>query len=534
MDNLTALIITFLRPDYTKACIKTLREKYPDIKIIVADNGIEVEGDFDDEMSEFCSINDAEYHVMPYDSGVCYARNRLIEFAKTEYVLVGDDDFFYTQDAKVERMVKFLDSNKDFDLIGGRVNEGGEVKNYQGYFELNDDYIKINPVNLNGQFNFDEKSELFYKKVDLTFNFFVARRESIKDIPWDEKIKVAYEHSDWFISMKKAGRNVAFSTDPVVIHKPAINAKVPEEYRGFRNRQCDKERFYSKHNIAYMVDMAGRKAYGPGRDVIQKIDMCITTFMRPDLLERLLLSIVKYYPDANIYIADQNKKFFVKQYRELWDKLADAGLQNKPHAINLSYDCGLSYARNYLVDNTPNAYKLILEDDFIFTEKTKIEKMYKLLNIDNRVGVVGGCVTQAGQRVNFEHKYEIYGDILKQVSDDNIWQEFGGLRYKQTGCVFNFALFKKEVFDHVKWDVDLKVCEHNDFFLNWPEEFDILYVPEVKIGHEKNKDEEYKQFRGRTNEFMKIMMEKHDITEIRHINGFTYQLKNGTIITTRT
>ena len=529
MNNLTALIITFLRPEYTKACIKSLREQYPDIKIIVAENGKS-----NQDMAEFCFDHDAKYHVMPYDSGVCYARNRLVEFAKTEYVLVGDDDFFYTPDAKVDQMLTFLESNKLFDLIGGRVEEGGVVKNYQGYLEFKNGHLNMHPVDLRGRFLVETTSHLCYNKVDLTFNFFVARKESIKDIPWDEKIKVAYEHSDWFISMKKAGRNVAFSPDPIVVHKPNINAKVPEQYKKFRNRRTDKNRFYSKHNIIYIDDMNGRRTYGPGRDAISKIDMCITTFMRPDLLERLLLSIVKYYPDANIYIADQNKKFFVKQYRELWDKLTNAGLQNKPHAINLPYDCGLSYARNYLVDNTPNDYKLILEDDFIFTEKTILEKMYKLINLNENVGVVGGCITQAGQRVNFEHKYEMHDDILKQVSDGNNWQEFDGLRYKRTGCVFNFALFKKEVFNHVKWDNDLKVCEHNDFFLNWPKGWDILYLPEVKIGHEKTKDEEYKQFRGRTNEFMKIMMEKWNITEIRYINGFTYQLKDGEIITTRT
>ena len=91
MRNVTAIIISFLRPGYTKACIKSLRTLYPDINILVGENG-----EFSEDMQDYCDNHDAEYIQLPYDSGVCVGRNELVKQVDTEYVLVGDDDFFYT------------------------------------------------------------------------------------------------------------------------------------------------------------------------------------------------------------------------------------------------------------------------------------------------------------------------------------------------------------------------------------------------------------------------------------------------------
>lgn len=251
MNNLTAIVISFLRPRYTADCIRSLRETYPDINILVGENG-----HYNKELEEICQEVDAEYIDLEFDSGVPAGRNELIKRVETDYVLVGDDDFLYDEEAKVDQMVDFLESKKEFDLVGGRVFENGQVKNYQGYIEIYDDHLNYVAVHENEVDKKDNFSGLSYKEVDLTFNYFVARTDEIKDVLWDENIKVAFEHSHFFIHLKKAGKKVAFSPEPIVKHKHQ-DYGISDEYKKFRTRRSDKHYFFKSLGIEYSNDMNG-------------------------------------------------------------------------------------------------------------------------------------------------------------------------------------------------------------------------------------------------------------------------------------
>ncbi len=257
MKNITAVLISFMRPEYTKECVKSLAENYKGIKILVAENA-----EYNKDLRDFVKEHGGRYVVMPFDSGVCFARNRLVEIAETEYILVGDDDFYYTDGAKVKEMLKFMRAHKEFSLIGGRISERDKILDYQGNINIYPDhfeYIKLDPKKNKRC----KKSGLKYQKCDITFNYFIARREDIKKVKWDEKIKVAYEHSDWFIALKKrGGRNVAFTPDAIVIHKPehvVLNKEIKDQYNNFRNRRQDMFYFFAKHKVKYSLGFRGTR-----------------------------------------------------------------------------------------------------------------------------------------------------------------------------------------------------------------------------------------------------------------------------------
>jgi hypothetical protein len=106
---------------------------------------------------------------------------------------------------------------------------------------------------------------LRYTKCDLTFNYFVGIRDEILKHKWDEKIKVGWEHSDWFIGLKHKDVPVAFTPDAVVVHMKEDGSFNKELYQTYRLRLSDKEYFFNKHKIEYIIDMAGRTCK---RDVI--------------------------------------------------------------------------------------------------------------------------------------------------------------------------------------------------------------------------------------------------------------------------
>lgn len=264
IKNLTAVLITFLRPEYTKKCVDSLLENYKGIKIIVGENG-----EYSEDMHRFLKERNIPYKIFPFDSGICIARNQLVDECETEFVLVGDDDFFYKKESKVNEMLIFMKNHKEFALLGGRISERNVVRNYQGYISFEGDHIHYSPVNLQkDKFYFDKKSGLNYLKCDLTFNYFVARVKDIKPYKWDEKIKVAWEHSDWFIQLRKNNVPIAFSPDPVVIHKPeGVYPAKKELYQTYRMRLSDKEHFFNKHKVDFIIDMAG-KTYR--RDIVNQ------------------------------------------------------------------------------------------------------------------------------------------------------------------------------------------------------------------------------------------------------------------------
>lgn len=535
MNDVTAIVISFLRPAYTEACIRSLREQYPDIRIIVGENGHRSV-----DLDRTCREVGAQYIILPFDSGVCIGRNRLVELVETPYVLVGDDDFLYDENAKADAMHAFLERHPEYDLIGGRILQDGEVKNYQGLVEYRRTHFQTYPIDPDAQMDTDQDG-FRHCPADLTFNYFVARTEKVRSVPWDEEIKVAYEHFSWFHDFKNAGGKVAFSPDPIVIHKPEHIRAIVEasgshaEYQAFRNRKSDKERFFAKYGIRYTIGMRGQKNYAPDhllesrKNDTKHVDFCVTTFMRPKALERLLFSIAEFYPAANVYVADQNKQFDRAFYKKLRSDLYDAGLVKRVSVEYLGYDVGLSAARNHLVLTTPNRYKLILDDDMVFTEATDIGKMVRLLEAHPHAGVVGGLVTQNGTEVHFEFNIEKKGDRLVQVPDGNPVRVFKvgeeEIRYRKTGCVLNFALFRKEVFEYIQWDPALKVTEHTDFYLRMQEvPYQILYAPDVVVDHPPTEREDgYKEMRQRP-EFLAHMLRKHGVKSMRYLNGQVHEV----------
>jgi GT2 family glycosyltransferase len=531
MKNVTAILISFLRPAYTIACIESLKKTYPDINIIVGENG-----NAEPELIKTCEKYGIKYLPLPYDSGVCVGRNELVKHVETEYILVGDDDFYYDAGAMIENMVEFLDTT-EFDLIGGRVIQDGIVRNYQGYIEKNHNHFKSTAIDPETA-TYETQAGIRYCPADLTFNFFVARTKKVKQVPWDEEIKVAYEHFSWFYDFKVFGGKVAFTPDALVIHKPAhVRAEVNtseshNQYMAFRNRKEDRERFFGKYGLAYTIGMNGVKTYNPNHIVEKRkndtkfVDFCITTFKRPEAVKRLLYSIAEHYPMANIYVADQNEKFDREFYKKLRNDLFDIGLQKRPSIEHLEYDCGLSRARNHLVNTTPNKYKLILDDDFEFTKETNIGKMVRLMEAFPKLGIVGGRVQQLGHDLHFEFTPEIMDKTIHHVTERKLWKEFEGIKYRKTGCVLNFALMRKDLFNYIGWDPDLKVTEHIDFYLRMKMvPYMIFYTPDVLVDHPPaQKTAEYKEMRKR-DQFIKMMFKKHGVNSTKYENGQVTELQ---------
>jgi len=259
---------------------------------------------------------------------------------------------------------------------------------------------------------------------------------------------------------------------------------------------------------------------------MSSVDYCITTMDRWHALERLLFSIAAHRPDAAVHIADQSARFDPDRYDRLVERLLQAGLCTHPTVHRLPFDCGVATARNYLVDSTGGDYKLILDDDFLFTADTDINAMVELLDGHPNAGAVGGAVCRHSKVRNFGTSFERDGATLRQVASDAPLKEYRGVQFVQTDCVPLFVLMRMELFAHLRWDPALKTGgQHLDFFLRMQRTpYDVLYAPEVRVDHPPIEAEpSYTKLRFRPT-FLRRMMVKHGLIRLEAISGTVFEL----------
>ena len=257
LRDVTAAVKTFLRDKSLFYCVETLRAQYPEMHIIVADDG----HCSNEKEEKLLAMGVDKYVRMPWNSGLPAGRNALIDACETPYVLMCEDDFSFTPDSHVERLRQLMSVT---DIAAGLVynvrrwacHQGGEGWDPFGWnFARRDG--KIFRTGLTGSLKTHDG--IRYEEADLVLNFFVASVGALKKVRWDESLLLAYEHVDFFLRAKDAGLKAARSLDVQVLHKVIDDSHNPE-YQKFRD---DYEKyqvlFVKKWGFAWLTDLPGSR-----------------------------------------------------------------------------------------------------------------------------------------------------------------------------------------------------------------------------------------------------------------------------------
>ena len=242
MRKTTAIIIAFNRPRYTLDCITSLRRSFPDIDILVGNNGFAPEDTNCVDRHTAKQIvwkmksYGAKYVELPFDCGVGYARNTMMRMVKTPYALIGDDDFYYTAAARLHDAEVFLDNHPEYSIVGGRISWRGKVLDYQGYVSKAEEgyhYQKLPANKL--RYDHCEASQLNYCQVDMMTNFWVGRLADLP--PFNEDHKIHHEHIAYMIEL--LGKvPMAFTPEMTAEHKHTVY-QYPD-YGKYRYRASEK------------------------------------------------------------------------------------------------------------------------------------------------------------------------------------------------------------------------------------------------------------------------------------------------------
>lgn len=233
------------------------------------------------------------------------------------------------------------------------------------------------------------------------------------------------------------------------------------------------------------------------------VTLIISTFERPDALRACLTSIRKFYGDLPILIADDSSEAL---------KMARKNVKY----YKLPFDMGLSYKRNFLVRLVETKYVIILDDDFIFTEDTNLERLRE--NIEKHdLDILAGGVTNKDKHLHYYRGlFEIEDNILYYREGDK------GMVGDVTlyDLVLNFFISKTEFLRENPWDNRLKIAEHTPFFLSIKDKARVGYIDGVVVENSRAEySGNYNRFRKRASDFTHIWMSEFDIEKTISFDG---------------
>ncbi|XP_043979362.1 beta-1,4 N-acetylgalactosaminyltransferase 1 [Gambusia affinis] len=248
--NVSALVTvatkTFLRYEKLQKLIDSIRKYYPTVTIVIAD---------DSENPKTISGPYIEQYIMPFGKGWFAGRNLAVSQVTTKYVLWVDDDFFFTANTKLEKLVDVLERTT-LDLVGGAVREA------TGYTATYRQTISIEPGEEDGDClhmrrGFHHIIEGFPNCVvtDGVINFFLARTDKVQQVGFDPRLaRVA--HLEFFID--GLGSLHVGSCDDVIINH-ATKIKLPwvtqsesdKTYAKFRYPPASSDATRTKNGLLY-------------------------------------------------------------------------------------------------------------------------------------------------------------------------------------------------------------------------------------------------------------------------------------------
>jgi len=190
---------------------------------------------------------------LPFNSGLSYGRNEIIRRVKEEYILMMDDDIQLVDSDSIKKMKQVLDSTDDIGLCAGIIyQENGEP--FGGHAYSRGLVLEIDKGILfrhRSMGKLAKADDVLYNYADQVVNFFLAKRAIFKKVTWDNRIKIEYEHMDFFLNLKQTKWKVAVCLDTNANHTHQL--KLDPIYIQYRH-SAPVNYFYGKHGIGRIIN----------------------------------------------------------------------------------------------------------------------------------------------------------------------------------------------------------------------------------------------------------------------------------------
>jgi len=226
MFDATILIKTLMRPEKVVRLAQSIRTEYPSLPIVVVDDGPP-----ELQAREPLAALGVRHESFAFDAGVGTCLNTAVrDWISTPYTILVDDDCRF-EGTRLALWEPHLDR---YDVIGGQVSSahGGTPEGFVGRFEWEK---RANGAVLHLR-HYDMTAVAMARQpvpCDYCLNWFVARTESLRRCPWDERLKVC-RHADWFLGAYMRGLRIAYHHGVIVRHYRHTDPPERPEYMHLR------------------------------------------------------------------------------------------------------------------------------------------------------------------------------------------------------------------------------------------------------------------------------------------------------------
>jgi GT2 family glycosyltransferase len=258
------------------------------------------------------------------------------------------------------------------------------------------------------------------------------------------------------------------------------------------------------------------------------LSIVIKTFNRPVSLFNLLRSIQRLQMPYPVLIADDSQQSSKGLVLKTFPNLPISYLE-------LPFDTGLSAGRNILVDHVKTDCFLLCDDDYVFDERTDLPGAYRCL-AENQIDILGGSYYNYVNIPNLKV-------FVRQLTHPRRLLRFFFNRYQTSRYIGRFNITGNRcelLISHNKpqkspcacdlvnnffiartgrvkafggWDKDLKMGEHEDFFLRAKQHglkvafsngLGTRHYPFIPV-----KNSAYNNYRVRAAHFKALFVKKH-------------------------
>uniref|UniRef100_A0A8D2ZL75 Beta-1,4 N-acetylgalactosaminyltransferase n=1 Tax=Scophthalmus maximus TaxID=52904 RepID=A0A8D2ZL75_SCOMX len=232
--NISALVTiatkTFIRYDKLKDLIDSIRTFYPTVTIVIAD---------DSEHPQPVTGPHVEHYIMPFGKGWFAGRNLAVSQVTTKYVLWVDDDFIFTANTKLEKMVDILEKTT-LDLVGGAVREvTGYTVTYRHTMSVEEGGEEGDCLHIRNGYHHVIEGFPDCVVADAVINFFMARTDKVQQVGFNPRL-ARQAHLEFFID-GLGSLHIGSCSDVIVSHASKI--KLPWG-------QTDAQKAYQKFRYA--------------------------------------------------------------------------------------------------------------------------------------------------------------------------------------------------------------------------------------------------------------------------------------------
>lgn len=205
-QNTTFIFKSFERQNMAKRLYKNIQSYYPGVRVIIADDSskpLKLQGE------------NLEVIQLPFNSGLSYGLNRALERVQTPFVIRMDDDELLTPNTKFHEHLQFLMGHPEVDLVGVLACN---LLRRKPLAELAEMYFKQPMSNAPKKLLIPHLTKIDEQKIVVgkTPNVFIARTDKIKEIGYDDNIRMI-DHNEFFY--RAAGNMVSvLDTTSYVLH----------------------------------------------------------------------------------------------------------------------------------------------------------------------------------------------------------------------------------------------------------------------------------------------------------------------------